>query len=195
MGSDGSRLAKASCVLLTTVVLCGCSADSKTSVERNPTPSSTRSSASASASASPTSTPSPLPSVDQGAVVARLPGPADGSCVVVGGRNVRSGEIGAGDFSLARRQYKAGGKGVEPAKVSLNVIPAHPGKMAGVTMTMTRLRKPVFTYDHSSTITHTESGVQFYFLTFNVEQPGSWRLKITAGKDEGCFDVAFNRPL
>ena len=191
MAADGLRLMATCCAM---VALAACGAD--------PDPSSggsTTASASASASVSPspsvTSTvdPSPSPTEAQDAVVARLPGPADGSCVIADGRNLRSGGIGAGDFALARREYKAGGTGVEPATVTLHVIPAHPGSMSGVKMTMTRLRKPVFTYDHTSTTTRTESGVQFYELVFSVEQPGSWRLRITAGQDAGCFDVAFNR--
>lgn len=207
MARDRARWTGACCTLVTVVALGACGVESDPPAGGTPRPSG-QASATVSATASPTASataspspstqasasPSPSASVAQDAVVARLPGPADGSCVTADGRNFRSGGIGAGDFSVARREYKAGGTGVEPATVTLNVIPAHPGSMSGVKMTMTRLRKPVYTYDHTSTTTRTESGVQFYELVFSVQQPGSWRLKIVAGQDAGCFDVAFNRP-
>ncbi len=198
MRVDGLRLTAIGCALVTTVALTACGADPGPPAGGSTAPSASASasasaSGSPSLSATPTANPTASSSKTQEAVVAQLPGPADGSCVIADGRNVRSGGIGAGDFALARRVYKAGGTGSDPATVTLHVIPSHPGSMPGVKMTMTRLRRPVFTYDHTSTTTGTESGVRFYELVFSVHQPGSWRLKITAGQDAGCFDVAFNR--
>lgn len=132
---------------------------------------------------------------DQEAVLAELPGSSSGTaCSISGDRNVRSGGIGAGDFVEARRQYKEGGTGAEAATVTLHIIPAHPGAMSGVKVEMTRLRKPVYVFNYSSTTTADVNGVKYYTLRLPVNYPGSWRLIVTAGSDRGCFDVAFNRP-
>ena len=146
-------------------------------------------------SAKPTSSSTSKAPVSQADVVGRLPGPADGSCTTTVARNVRSGSLGAGDFDVARKAYKDGGTGIEPATVTLHVIPAHPGSMPELQVEMTRLRKPVWYRNASTSKTGTTSGgVKYYVLTFEVPVPGNWRLEMAAGDDKGCFEVAFNRP-
>lgn len=131
--------------------------------------------------------------VSQANVLATLPGPIDGACTQTDSRNMRSGSLGAGDFVDARKVYKNGGTGSAAATVSLHVIPQNPGTLAGVTVTMTRERKPVLVHTYTSTTHETAGGVSYYVLTFPINEPGPWKLELSAGSDKGCFLATFNR--
>ncbi|GGL35147.1 hypothetical protein H9L10_01430 [Phycicoccus endophyticus] len=130
----------------------------------------------------------------QAGLLARLPGPADGSCTPTPQRNLRSGGIGAGDFVRAREAFKAGGSGRKGAEIRLHVIPAHPRQASGATVVLTRLRKPAVTARATATRARvTPDGVRYYALRVTVPGPGTWRAAISAGRDHGCFTIAFNR--
>jgi hypothetical protein len=128
----------------------------------------------------------------QSGVLARLPGNASGRCISVGDRrDVRSGGIAAGPFDTAREGYGTSVQpGMSPRTVRLYWIPEHSASMPGLTVRMQRLQP---TRGTEQTIRKNDwaDADQWRFYDTNLEFPsaGTWRLRVTAGQDSGCFDL------
>jgi hypothetical protein len=125
-------------------------------------------------------------------VLSRIPGDAAGGCVAVGDRrDVRSGGIVAGPFDTAREGY---GTRIQPGlsrrTVRLYWIPEHSASMPGLTLQMRRLQPDA---GAGQTIRKQDwaDADQWRFYDTNLEFPsgGTWRLRASAGRDSGCFDV------
>ena len=128
----------------------------------------------------------------QRGVLARLPGSDSGQCVSVGDRrDVRSGGIAAGPFDTARQGY---GTTIQPGlsrrTVRLYWIPEHSASMPGLTVRMQRLQPEP---GSAQTIRQQDwaDADQWRFYDTNLEFPsaGTYRLRVTAGQDSGCFDL------
>jgi hypothetical protein len=128
----------------------------------------------------------------QSGVLARLPGSDSGQCVSVGDRrDVRSGGIAAGPFDTAREGY---GTSIQPGlsrrTVRLYWIPEHSESMPGLTVRMQRLQPDP---GSAQTIRQQDwaDADQWRFYDTNLEFPsaGTYRLRVTAGQDSGCFDL------
>ena len=128
----------------------------------------------------------------QSGVLARLPGSDSGQCVSVGDRrDVRSGGIAAGPFDTARQGY---GTSIQPGlsrrTVRLYWIPEHSASMPGLTVRMQRLQPDP---GSAQTIRQQDwaDADQWRFYDTNLEFPsaGTYRLRVTAGQDSGCFDL------
>ena len=125
---------------------------------------------------------------DQKGVLDRLPGTASTGCVSVGKQaDVRSGSIAVGNFTEARSAVAKGG--VNGAEVNLYVIPAHAGSMTGVRLKATSPTGSVRTIT-SKQVAQAEEW-SYYRVVLPVRGGGTWRLEFDAGKDSGCFTVAF----
>lgn len=128
----------------------------------------------------------------QSGVLARLPGNDTGRCISVGDRrDVRSGGIAAGPFDTAREGYGTSIQpGMSPRTVRLYWIPEHSTTMPGLTVRMQRLQPDP---GAAQTIRKNDwaDADQWRFYDTNLEFPssGTWRLRVTAGKDSGCFDL------
>lgn len=128
----------------------------------------------------------------QSGVLARLPGNDSGQCVSVGDRrDVRSGGIAAGPFDTAREGYGTSIQpGMSPRTVRLYWIPEHSETMPGLTVRMQQLQPNP---GAAQTIRKTDwaDADQWRFYDTNIEFPsaGTWRLRVTAGQDSGCFDL------
>lgn len=139
------------------------------------------------------STPPPMPShpKNQSVILAKLPGTAQQACEAVGTRtDVRSGELAMGNFATARKQYRAAGTKYEQPVVDLYVIPKSRSlKQVSVEMV------PFSAKTKSKTITSSEIQTantwKYYSIHLPVSASGNWKLKVTAGNDHGCFEVAF----
>jgi hypothetical protein len=128
----------------------------------------------------------------QSGVLARLPGNDSGQCISVGDRrDVRSGGIAAGPFDTAREGYGTSIQpGMSPRTVRLYWIPEHSETMPGLTVRMQRLQPDP---GAAQTIRKNDwaDADQWRFYDTNLEFPsaGTWRLRVTAGQDSGCFDL------
>jgi hypothetical protein len=128
----------------------------------------------------------------QSGVLARLPGNDTGRCISVGDRrDVRSGGIAAGPFDTAREGYGTSIQpGMSPRTVRLYWIPEHSTTMPGLTVRMQRLQPDP---GAAQTIRKNDwaDADQWRFYDTNLEFPssGTWRLRVTAGQDSGCFDL------
>ena len=125
---------------------------------------------------------------DQKVVLNRLPGSANAGCVTVGQQaDVRSGSIAVGNFTEARTAVTKGG--VNGADVNFYVIPADSGSMTGVQLKATSPTGSV------RTVTSKQMGQadewSYYRVVLPVRGGGTWRLEFQAGKNSGCFMVAF----
>ncbi len=134
----------------------------------------------------------PPPSGIQNAVLESLPGSNSSDCVSVGdGRDLRSGDLAAGNFETARQQYADDDSGSEQPVVSLYVIPRHTKPMSGVTVTMKPMGRSGKSVSVSSDVAQTANAWSYYSVSIPVPSPGAWRLTAVSGADRGCFDVTF----
>lgn len=125
---------------------------------------------------------------DQKIVLNRLPGTANTGCVTVGQQaDVRSGSIAVGNFTEARTAVTKGG--VNGADVNFYVIPADTGSMPGVQLKATSPTGSVRTVT-SKQVGQAEEW-SYYRVVLPVGGGGTWRLEFQAGKNSGCFMVAF----
>jgi hypothetical protein len=128
----------------------------------------------------------------QSGVLARLPGNDTGRCISVGDRrDVRSGGIAAGPFDTAREGYGTSIQpGMSPRTVRLYWIPEHSTTMPGLTVRMQRLQ-PGPGAAQTTRKNDWADADQWRFYDTNLEFPsaGTWRLRVTAGQDSGCFDL------
>lgn len=128
----------------------------------------------------------------QSGVLARLPGNDSGQCISVGDRrDVRSGGIAAGPFDTAREGYGTSIQpGMSPRTVRLYWIPEHSAAMPGLTVRMQRLQPDPGAAQAIRQDDWADAD-QWRFYDTNLEFPsaGTWRLRVTAGQDSGCFDL------
>lgn len=125
----------------------------------------------------------------QSGVFDRMEGNTDGACIAVAGRrDVRSGGIVGGPFDTAASAWGKAQPGLAKDNVTLYWVPLHAGAMRGVTVVAThassgsRVRAATDSYNLAE---------QWKYYTTSLELPtaGTWRLKVTAGPDAGCFDL------
>jgi hypothetical protein len=107
---------------------------------------------------------------------------------------VRSGGIAAGPFDTAREGYgRSIQPGMSPRTVRLYWIPEHSATMPGLTVRMQRVQPDP---GAAQTIRQNDwaDADQWRFYDTNLEFPsaGTWRLRVTAGQDSGCFDLTMN---
>ncbi len=125
-------------------------------------------------------------------VLDKLPGTTKSdACVTVGTkRDVTSGTIAMGNFKTARTLY-ASQHGKAKRTVNLYVIPKH-RSMPGVHISMKS------TSGNGGTRTVTSKDVEpadiwkYYSVHLPVPAPGTWRLDVRSGSDQGCFIVTFH---
>lgn len=167
-------------------------ANVSTSPPRHTPPGTSTSARGSSSSRSTSSTPAPTSSASE--VLSQLPGSVNGSCVKAVQRNMRSGGIGGGDFIAARVQYKRVATHLGAPLVSLHFIPLNlvPDKSLRLTMTLQRLHPVVYTVQTDKV--HVVAGTTYFDIQVPIRKPGPWRMRVSAGQDSGCFDIAFNPP-
>jgi len=123
-------------------------------------------------------------------VLAHLPGPTRTSCVSVGPRSVvRSGPIGMGSFSQARKVFAQARTPYNAAPSFFYVIPRD-GTAASATVVATRAGRAPVTV-HSRDL---ESAAQWHYFPVHLQIParGSWRFSVTVGAEHGCFVATFS---
>jgi hypothetical protein len=123
-------------------------------------------------------------------VLAHLPGTSKTSCVSVGSRSVvRSGPIGMGSFSQARKVFAAAKTPYNAEPSFFYVIPRQRGA-ASATVVATHAGRPPVTVH----VRHLESAAQWHYFPVHLQIParGSWRFSVTVGADRGCFVATFS---
>jgi hypothetical protein len=130
---------------------------------------------------------------DQSSVLLSLPGQSSTTCLVVGGKSVvHSGSMGAGDFVAARAAYAKNAPSQEVPTVSLYFIPQHAKKLGTLHVQVTPLASGKAKALKTSA-TDIANVWKYFPMTVPVPSPGQYRLRVTAGADEGCFVVTFAR--
>ncbi len=188
------------CVVLATGACTSGSGDDAT-----PTGAPSSGTATSTSSASPTSaaptTPDEIPSAAtappseaadrpgrQDSALQRLPGSSKTGCVAVGTqRDVRSGELAAGNFADARAAFKASPTSAFP----LYVIPADVSdEKATLSVTLAQ-RDGSGAVTVRSSSTETADRFKYHLVQLTVPSAGDWRITATSGSAKGCWDVTF----
>lgn len=130
---------------------------------------------------------------DQTGVLNSLPGSSAPSCATVGSRtDVRAGSIAAGNFVVARKKFKSELGRTEVPSVFLYVIPQH---AKGTHTLRVTVQPRAGGAAHTVRSTSLEQADQWHYFALDlpVPAPGTYRLRMNAGQNSGCFDVTFTQ--
>jgi len=123
-------------------------------------------------------------------VLAHLPGPTRTSCVSVGVKSVvRSGPIGMGSFSQARKVFARARTPYNAAPSFFYVIPRDRTAVSATVVATRPGRAPVTVRSRDL-----ESAAQWRYFPVHLQIParGTWRFSVTVGEDRGCFLATFS---
>jgi hypothetical protein len=128
---------------------------------------------------------------DQSRVLDALPGSRSASCAIVGDRtDVRSGDVAAGNFVVARKSYAKQVPIAEVPTVFLYLIPQHAASLRVATARVSLVGSGTSRMVTSTSVEQADQW-QYFAMQIPVRQPGRYRLTMAAGTDRGCFEVTF----
>lgn len=126
----------------------------------------------------------------QDAVLSRNEGDPTGACVKVGARrDLRSGGILGGPFDTARAEW--GNNQPDTATTSLRLywVPLHAEKMPGVHVTAVHAKSGTTVKVFKDSAAEAAEW-SYYDTNIRLPKAGTWRLNVSAGPDQGCFELS-----